>query len=291
MGYDEASPLVRSRDWRRPFLAACAGLACSAALVVRGARRPSVLALDARSGGPERSIDKVFYINCDADLDRRASIEAQLERALPGVPRERVACTDTAAAKFAYESGGVRGLDLSTETAHFGADEAYTTLAIYLSHTSIQETIAAMDDGLYLALEDDAVFADGFLEKFRALELPEAFDLVRLGCWTEESPEDRATKDAFVAAAPARPSATTRYLGGHAELWTRRGAATFLERLAVYDGGAVSSIDGLERTDDVAAFASYCLACASTLVATDETLSQDHSDGSGADARTCASAR
>ena len=207
--------------------------------------------------------------------------------------RERVACTDTAAAKFAYESGGrsVRGLDLSTETAHFGADEAYATLAIYLSHTSIQETIAAMDDGLYLALEDDAVFADGFLEKFRALDLPEAFDLVRLGCWTEESPEDRATKDAFVAAAPAQPSATTRYLGGHAELWTPRGAATFLERLAVYDGGAVSSIDGLERTDDVAAFASYCLACASTLVATDETLSQDHSDGSGADARTCVSAR
>ncbi|KAH8070562.1 hypothetical protein JL721_4959 [Aureococcus anophagefferens] len=215
MAYDEASPLVRSKDWRRPFLAACAGLACSAALVVRGARRPSVLALDARSG---RSIDKVFYINCDADLDRRASIEAQLDRALPGVPRERVACTDTASAKFAYESGGVRGLDLSTETAHFGADEAYTTLAIYLSHTSIQETIAAMDDGLYLALEDDAVFADGFLEKFRALDLPEAFDLVRLGCWTEESPEDRATKDAFVAAAPAQPSATTRYLGGHAEL-------------------------------------------------------------------------
>lgn len=53
----------------------------------------------------------------------------------------------------------------------------------------------------------------------------------------------------------------------------------------------MSSIDGLERTDDVAAFASYCLACASTLVATDETLSQDHSDGSGADARTCVSAR
>ncbi|KAH8093509.1 hypothetical protein JL720_4645 [Aureococcus anophagefferens] len=248
MAYDEASPLVRSKDWRRPFLAACAGLACSAALVVRGARRPSVLALDARSG---RSIDKVFYINCDADLDRRASIEAQLDRALPGVPRERVACTDTASAKFAYESGGVRGLDLSTETAHFGADEAYTTLAIYLSHTSIQETIAAMDDGLYLALEDDAVFADGFLEKFRALDLPEAFDL----------------------------------------LWTPRGAATFLERLAVYDGGAVSSIDGLERTDDVAAFASYCLACASTIVATDEALPQDHSDGSGADARTCVSAR
>ena len=158
-------------------------------------------------------------------------------------------------------------------------------------HTSIQETIAAMDDGLYLALEDDAVFADGFLEKFRALDLPEAFDLVRLGCWTEESPEDRATPDAFVAAAPAQPSATARYLGGHAELWTPRGAATFLERLAVYDGGAVSSIDGLERTGDVAAFASYCLACASTLVATDETLSQDHTDGSGADARTCASAR
>lgn len=290
----EAAPLLEKRRSPGRLLAAFAAVAsagCGLAAWTRSEAGAGGAALAAAAGA---SIDRVFYINCDGDDDRRASIEAELDAHLPAAPRERVACVSSAGWTSATLPGGVD--DAALRTA-YGDDlaYAYVSYAIYLSHRKALRAVAARPpNGRYLILEDDAAFVSDFGDKFAAMapSWPATYDLVRLGCWQREVAVDRQPGGTLFAA--MRPSdrdhqVGTIYMGNHAALYTVRGANRML---ALYDA-TIDHTDALSRTMNLDKLASYCVACAHTLVSTDEALPQDHNadddavDTGHVDARTC----
>lgn len=227
------------------------------------------------------AIARVFYINCDGDEGRRASLEAQLDAHLPDTPRERVACVSSSAWTRDTLPVDASDADLLDAFTTDDLDFAYVSLAIYLSHQKVLRKIASLpEDGRYLLLEDDALFADNFAARLEAAApWPRTFDVIRLGCWQNEVAADRQPGGGlFVARAPDdhEHQIGTIYMGGHAALWSPKGARAMLENLASKPFGHV---DSLLRTEDVEAFASYCVACARTLVSTDESLPSDHNAG------------
>ena len=278
---------------------AVGGLVACAALFVssRGVPYDDAAALDA-SAALTSDIRRVYYINCADDTERAASIEAQLDAHLPSVARERVECVSAAD----FISGDARvpsGIDVThLFNVSNSTEKAWTSLAIYLSHKAVTKKIAEQpkdDGGLYLVLEDDAVFVDGFARKFAAMRpsWPETFDLIRLGCWQYEVEADRQPGGTLFAAAKPTdaahrhvgPSNGTIYLGNHAGLFTVPGAQTQLD---IFNREGWGYTDALARTANLDSFASFCVACESTLVSTDESLPQDHDpEGDHTESRTC----
>ena len=81
------------------------------------------------------------------------------------------------------------------------------------------------------------------------------------------------------------PSNGTIYLGNHAGLFTVPGAQTQLD---IFNREGWGYTDALARTANLDSFASFCVACESTLVSTDESLPQDHDpEGDHTESRAC----
>ena len=120
------------------------------------------------------NIDHVYVINLEKDVERRQAILKQCSTLL-------INPTIVSA---------ILGKDLTTEeikaNCTFGCQLfcTHSMIGCAMSHIICWKNVIANGDRYALILEDDAVFVDGFLEKFKEIwaKVPDDVDMLYLGC-------------------------------------------------------------------------------------------------------------
>uniref|UniRef100_A0A6S8B161 Glycosyl transferase family 25 domain-containing protein n=1 Tax=Aureoumbra lagunensis TaxID=44058 RepID=A0A6S8B161_9STRA len=157
---------------------------------------------------------KIFYINCDNDIERRNFQESQLERI--GIPYERFACVSGDSFEQVFASRGnitKRFASKPLRNIREGAPddtEAHIirahTIGVWLSHYLLFELIASYandkdKEGIYLILEDDALIPPeitaGDIDR-AAASLPKDWAYASLNVHESICLEDKVNEDWFV---------------------------------------------------------------------------------------------
>lgn len=147
----------------------------------------------------EQIFKKIFFINMDKDVKRRAHMEDELRKHAANVPVERIPGPDPSTMRGLenYQRLMPRGCcaDKSSDTKchNENADEQFKlrSCACDLAHRIGYEMIASQqDDGYYLLLEDDVAFSgSSWLSdaKMSLQHAPPNWDILRLGFWGDSS--------------------------------------------------------------------------------------------------------
>uniref|UniRef100_A0A7S3JSP8 Glycosyl transferase family 25 domain-containing protein n=1 Tax=Aureoumbra lagunensis TaxID=44058 RepID=A0A7S3JSP8_9STRA len=146
---------------------------------------------------------KIFYINCDNDIERRDFQESQLERI--GIPYERFACVsgDTVEEVFASRGNTTKRF-ASKPLRNIREGIRAHTVGVWLSHYLLFELIASYTndkEGIYLILEDDALIPPeitaGAIDR-AAASLPKNWAYASLNVHESICLEDKVNEDWFV---------------------------------------------------------------------------------------------
>jgi len=164
---------------------------------------PSPWPLPANSSkGGYGPLAKIFYINLDRSVERRASMEKQLLRS--GVPFERFPAVDAEDVKAGKYNDALRRLGVGIGEK---MKEEWGSLACALSHRLLYEHIATSNphgNETYMVLEDDAIMLPGWQGRLNTLlpTVPRNASAITCGIWGRTRCSDVFTKGLALATHP-----------------------------------------------------------------------------------------
>lgn len=131
----------------------------------------------------------IWLINLDRDTDRRAAMEAQLNKL--SIPFNRF----PAIYGKDHAHALAKRVDASAYARNMGSPILPGKMGCYASHVTVWEAFIASDYKVALILEDDVVFHDDFLETLDlALENATLWDSLRFNCIRAKLPVSQAIR-------------------------------------------------------------------------------------------------
>lgn len=126
-------------------------------------------------------IEKIFYINLDKSLNRKESIERNIDSAFPGVKYERWPATKK------FQVGKIMKANISSFT-NIGNQVGAGSQATYLSHHFLLQHIAMQTDpnAVFIIMEDDILLdRTGLMHSVECQlnMLPPEWDIFKFGYW------------------------------------------------------------------------------------------------------------
>lgn len=147
-------------------------------------------------------IEKIFYINLDKSIDRKASVEAEIQQGFPGVKFERFRATTKGEAKLLAKDFEKYTSWRNSKGTGFGQYSDNGIQATYHSHRALLEKISKMPDpnAVYIIVEDDVHFKKNEVMenvKCQIHMLPPEWDLFKFGYTGFLMKIDQSLKDKY----------------------------------------------------------------------------------------------